>query len=117
MALALGSRKAAAAPRTVRASRPQRVMPVVQAKAAAAADVPDMNKRNIMNLILLGGIGLPVGSLAVPYALFFVPVRCELTRRSPGRPRAQAPAASERRASSRALTSSAGGSPPVSLPA
>lgn len=33
-----------------------------------------MNKRNIMNLILLGGIGLPATGLAVPYALFFVPV-------------------------------------------
>lgn len=33
----------------------------------------DMNKRNIMNLILLGGIGLPVAGLAGPYALFFVP--------------------------------------------
>lgn len=32
-----------------------------------------MNKRNIMNLILLGGIGLPVAGLAGPYALFFVP--------------------------------------------
>jgi len=32
-----------------------------------------MNKRNVMNLVLLGGIGLPVGAMAVPYALFFVP--------------------------------------------
>jgi len=33
-----------------------------------------MDKRNVMNLLLLGGIGLHVGALAVPYALFFVPV-------------------------------------------
>lgn len=32
-----------------------------------------MNKRNIMNLILLGGAALPVAGLAGPYALFFVP--------------------------------------------
>eukprot|EP00955_Chlamydomonas_euryale_P095543 364943-Chlamydomonas_euryale.AAC.17 len=30
-----------------------------------------------MNLLLAGGIALPVGGLAVPYALFFVPARCE----------------------------------------
>ena len=34
-----------------------------------------MDKRNVMNLLLAGGIALPVGALAVPYALFFVPVR------------------------------------------
>lgn len=43
--------------------------------ASATSEVPDMNKRNIMNLVLLGGISLPVGSLALPYALFFVPKR------------------------------------------
>lgn len=32
-----------------------------------------MNKRNIMNLILAGGVGLPIGAMAVPFALFFVP--------------------------------------------
>jgi len=32
-----------------------------------------MNKRNIMNLLLLGAISLPVGGLAVPFAVFFVP--------------------------------------------
>ena len=37
--------------------------------------VPDMDKRNTMNLLLAGGVALPVGALAVPYALFFVPVR------------------------------------------
>jgi len=32
-----------------------------------------MNKRNIMNLLLLGGASLPVAGLAGPYLLFFVP--------------------------------------------
>ena len=35
--------------------------------------VPDMEKRNIMNLILLASVTAAVGGLAVPYALFFVP--------------------------------------------
>lgn len=74
MALALGSRKAVAAPKAVRASRPARVAPVVRA-AAISADVPDMNKRNVMNLILLGGISLPVGAMGLPYLSFFVPPR------------------------------------------
>ena len=36
--------------------------------------VPDMERRNLMNLILLFGGALPaVGGLAVPYLLFFIP--------------------------------------------
>ena len=35
-----------------------------------------MNKRNIMNLILLGGIGAPATGMLGAYALFFVPVKC-----------------------------------------
>jgi cytochrome b6-f complex iron-sulfur subunit len=36
--------------------------------------VPDMERRNIMNLVLLfGGVVPAVGGLAVPYILFFVP--------------------------------------------
>ena len=36
--------------------------------------VPDMERRNIMNLVLLFGGVLPaVGGLAVPYVLFFIP--------------------------------------------
>jgi len=45
----------------------------VRASAAASAEVPDMNKRNIMNLLLLGGAALPVAGLGGPYLLFFVP--------------------------------------------
>jgi len=32
-----------------------------------------MNKRNIMNLLLLGAVSLPVGAMGIPYALLFVP--------------------------------------------
>eukprot|EP00850_Spirogloea_muscicola_P010449 SM000061S19276 [mRNA] locus=s61:507832:509109:+ [translate_table: standard] len=35
--------------------------------------VPDMGKRNTLNLLLLGAVGLPTIALAGPYAYFFVP--------------------------------------------
>merc|ERR1719265_1690453 len=41
---------------------------------AIVGEVPDMDKRNTMNLLLVGAASLPVGALALPYALFFVPV-------------------------------------------
>lgn len=47
----------------------------VQASAIAAEDVPDMNKRVVMNLLLAGAIGAPVALMAVPYIGFFVPPR------------------------------------------
>jgi len=40
---------------------------------AIAGEVPDMDKRNTMNLLLVGGAALPVAGLGIPYALFFVP--------------------------------------------
>jgi len=40
---------------------------------AVAGEVPDMDKRNSMNLILLGSASLPVAALGLPYAFFFVP--------------------------------------------
>jgi cytochrome b6-f complex iron-sulfur subunit len=72
MALALGNKvlsKPAARPAVAR--RPATV--VVRAAAAAASEVPDMNKRNIMNLILLGGVGVPATGMLGAYAYFFVP--------------------------------------------
>jgi cytochrome b6-f complex iron-sulfur subunit len=35
--------------------------------------VPDMGKRELMNLLLLGTISLPTAFMVVPYAAFFVP--------------------------------------------
>ena len=35
--------------------------------------VPDMGKRQLMNLLLLGAISLPTGFMLVPYTYFFVP--------------------------------------------
>jgi len=40
---------------------------------AVAGEVPDMEKRNTLNLILLGTAGLPIAGLAIPYVAFFVP--------------------------------------------
>ena len=61
------------------ASRSAVARPCV-ASAAAAGDVPDMGKRNTMNLLLLGAIGLPGLPLAGGFAYFFVPPRCGVAR-------------------------------------
>jgi cytochrome b6-f complex iron-sulfur subunit len=45
-------------------------------QAAVVSDrVPDMGKRNLMNLLLLGAISLPSAGLIGPYLYFFVPPR------------------------------------------
>nr|KJB27433.1 hypothetical protein B456_005G206500 [Gossypium raimondii] len=44
-----------------------------QATSIPADRVPDMGKRQLMNLLLLGAISLPSGFMLVPYAAFFVP--------------------------------------------
>ncbi|CAG9461780.1 unnamed protein product [Pedinophyceae sp. YPF-701] len=41
--------------------------------AAAPSYVPDMGKRNTMNLLLAGAASLPIGALAVPFALYLAP--------------------------------------------
>merc|ERR1719191_2229029 len=51
----------------------RRTVPMSVRAAAATGDIPDMNRRSTVNLLLLGAASLPVGALAVPYALFFVP--------------------------------------------
>jgi len=59
------------APATV--SVPQRSS-VVAASAASGEDFYiDQNRRNLMNLILVGSSAVTVGGLAVPYILFFLP--------------------------------------------
>ncbi|GAB4818552.1 hypothetical protein N2152v2_005598 [Parachlorella kessleri] len=72
MATAMLNAKATsfAAAKTAPRSRAARL--VVRA-AAVPAEVPDMNKRVLMNWLLAGAIGAPTVGLAVPYALFFVP--------------------------------------------
>jgi hypothetical protein len=60
-----------AAPRKAILTRPR----LVTRASAIAGEVPDMNKRNIMNLLLLGAVGAPAVALAGPFAYFFVPKR------------------------------------------
>ena len=67
----------------------------VAARAAVAGPVPDQNKRNIVNLMLVGATGLPTIGLAIPYLAFFVPPTCALFAR------VGLTAASERRAEMR----------------
>ena len=59
----------------VRPAAAKRTVSRVVRSAAASADVPDMGKRNVMNLLLVGAIGLPATSLLGGYAYFFVPPR------------------------------------------
>ena len=47
--------------------------PVVTMAAAEGEFVPDMQRRTIMNLVLLGGAALPVGWLGGGFVYFFVP--------------------------------------------
>ncbi|KAL8247762.1 hypothetical protein R6Q59_008978 [Mikania micrantha] len=38
-----------------------------------ADQISDMGKRKLMNLLLLGAIGLPTARMLLPYIYFFVP--------------------------------------------
>ncbi|CAL9058129.1 unnamed protein product [Musa banksii] len=44
-----------------------------QATCIPADRVPDMGKRQLMNLLLLGAVSLPTAGMLIPYASFFVP--------------------------------------------
>ena len=44
-----------------------------QAGSIAADRVPDMGKRQLMNLLLLGAVSLPAAGMLIPYASFFAP--------------------------------------------
>ena len=67
--MALAIQRSACRPQ-VQSARPAARRAVVVRAAAAAGEVPDMAKRNAMNLLLLGGISLPVAGLAGPYGEF-----------------------------------------------
>ncbi|KAL7465397.1 hypothetical protein ACHAXS_005719 [Conticribra weissflogii] len=70
MSMALFGSAAAFAPAPIANSRS-----VVSTNMAAAEGelYIDQNRRNLMNLILVGSAAVTVGGLAVPYILFFVP--------------------------------------------
>lgn len=44
-----------------------------QATSIPADRVPDMGKRQLMNLLLLGAVSLPTAGMLIPYATFFAP--------------------------------------------
>jgi len=60
------------APRAARLSAAQ-VAPAPLMSAAADDFVPDMQRRTIMNLVLLGGAGVPVLWLLGGFVFFFIP--------------------------------------------
>lgn len=64
-----------------RAVRPVRA--VVARAAVTGGEAPDMEKRNIMNLLLAGATALPVAGLAGPFVSFFVPPGCAPPTSSP----------------------------------
>ncbi|OIW15521.1 hypothetical protein TanjilG_27372 [Lupinus angustifolius] len=51
----------------------KRMRVTCQATSIAPERVPDMEKRKLMNLLLLGAISLPTAGMLVPYATFFAP--------------------------------------------
>ncbi|CAA6656634.1 unnamed protein product [Spirodela intermedia] len=53
--------------------RERRGKVVAMATSIPADRVPDMGKRQLMNLLLLGAISLPATGMLVPYAAFFAP--------------------------------------------
>ncbi|URE28993.1 Protein binding transcription factor zinc ion binding [Musa troglodytarum] len=44
-----------------------------QATSIPADRVPDMGKRQLLNLLLLGAVSLPTVGMLIPYTYFFVP--------------------------------------------
>mmetsp|Transcript_17447 Transcript_17447/g.50974 ORF Transcript_17447/g.50974 Transcript_17447/m.50974 type:complete len:216 (-) Transcript_17447:296-943(-) len=75
LVLALAASAAAFVPAARRAPLPMRAAarPQTSLKMAADGAIPDMNKRNLMNLILLGSVGATVGGLGGPFLYFFYP--------------------------------------------
>eukprot|EP00191_Tetraselmis_sp_GSL018_P006301 CAMPEP_0177600922 /NCGR_PEP_ID=MMETSP0419_2-20121207/13940_1 /TAXON_ID=582737 /ORGANISM="Tetraselmis sp., Strain GSL018" /LENGTH=207 /DNA_ID=CAMNT_0019094065 /DNA_START=65 /DNA_END=688 /DNA_ORIENTATION=+ len=60
-------------PKSATAGKASRRSSVAVRAAQAPAMVPDMNKRNIMNLALVGAASLPIGGLVYGYGAFLVP--------------------------------------------
>jgi len=79
-------------PQSLRSPAPQPQRMVVRAAGAAGRVgggsptgpqgtgldfVPDVQKRTVMNLLLVGALGLPGTALLGPFVYFFVPKRCQ----------------------------------------
>uniref|UniRef100_A0A5B7B2C7 plastoquinol--plastocyanin reductase n=1 Tax=Davidia involucrata TaxID=16924 RepID=A0A5B7B2C7_DAVIN len=59
--------------RTHVVGKDKRMRITCMATSIAPDRVPDMGKRELMNLLLLGALSLPTGFMLVPYATFFAP--------------------------------------------
>ncbi|KAI4347845.1 hypothetical protein L6164_008622 [Bauhinia variegata] len=60
--------------RTHLSKREKNLIITCQATSIPAHDrVPDMGKRQLMNLLLLGVVSLPTAGMLIPYATFFAP--------------------------------------------
>jgi len=59
--------------RSAKVQKRMAARPVTAMASATMEEVPTPEKRTIMNLLLVGAIGLPVTAMAVPYIGFFVP--------------------------------------------
>lgn len=60
---------------SVRDHNPRVPLTMMMAGAGSIEDsfVPDMQRRSVMNLVLLGSLGLSVGPMAYGFVLFFIP--------------------------------------------
>lgn len=70
---ALAQSRAVSVPKALRPLNASKRFRHVAMKAAVAGPVPDMQKRWLVNGLLLGAAALPVTGLAVPFISFFVP--------------------------------------------
>ena len=73
LALLASGASAFVAPTTSVLSQSRIQAPAVTMSGAADDFVPDMQRRTIMNLVLLGGAALPVGWMGGGFVYFFVP--------------------------------------------
>ena len=95
--LGCAAKPLAAAPRRAPAARAA-PRTVASSMATKNEDVPDMGKRQLMNLLLVGAIGLPGLPLAGGFAYFFVPPSCVPGAPARVGPASPAPLAPPRRA-------------------
>ena len=75
-------------PKTARRSPIASQRMVVRASSGTVlTEVPDRNKRTLMNWLLVGALGLPGTALLGPFAYYFVPKRCAHLPRTLSQPR------------------------------
>merc|ERR1719422_1467473 len=73
LSAALIGSSAGFAPAPISVQQRSAALSPVSMAAAESEFYIDQNRRNLMNLILVGSAAVTVGGLAIPYILFFVP--------------------------------------------